>query len=113
MSTFEVGALVVRRHGTKHWRTRVKRVTKRFVEMKDGSCWNHDGHPYPKQEWSQEFAIPWDILPKNEQAAILREIMLRRLNGIGWDEFTDEQLAQLLGTIDAMKKTNASASAGE
>ena len=55
---------------------KVKRVTKRFVELEDGSRWTHGGSTYPHQSYSRRGIDPID---DEHRAKVKRQRLLRYL----------------------------------
>jgi hypothetical protein len=79
---------------------RVKRITKRFVELKSGSQWRLDGSPYPKQEWPDGHITPLKDMPEGTYARIKSARWAKKLASWKWNEVPMEQLESVLAILE-------------
>lgn len=98
--SYEVGQKVVifdRHNGDRF--SEIVRVTKRFVETKGGSKWNHHGHPYPHQDWSTSHIAPVDEMAADTLERVRIGLHARRLGQVDWKELPLETLRKISALV--------------
>ena len=93
MTTFEAGDLVIKTNNGKPQAIRVvERVTKRFLELSDGSRWQLDGsnsYPRTRDIWYHKRIEAWS---KEKADTIHRENLLYAIRNNQWDSLETDQL---------------------
>jgi len=101
MSEFEIDMPVVvssRMNGESIGR--VARITKRFVELKSGSKWAHDGHPYPRQNYPDGHITPLKDMPEGTYERIRKARLAKKLGSWKWAEISLEQLESVRAILE-------------
>ncbi len=74
----------------------VTRILKRFIELSDGSKWDHNGHPYPHQRYSTRFIRP---MTEELEAKIHRQRALRYIGKANLASLTTGTISAIVGLI--------------
>jgi hypothetical protein len=77
----------------------VTRVTKRFVETRGGSKWNHQGSPYPREKWNRTFIKSINDVPTPTLEAIDAQNRARYLHNVVWKDLPNDVLRQVMKLV--------------
>ena len=80
----------------------VTRILKRFIELSDGSKWDHNGYPYPHQQYSTRFIRP---MTEELETIIHRQRTIRFIERLDWNDIPTGTLSAIVGLVkDELEK---------